>query len=143
MKTLTRILILVVILSISSACSSTEVLSVEDGWARPGFQGDNSAIYLTIRNPKDQADILIEARSEVAKTTEIHLSKMDSAGIMTMEHQDQVPIPATDLVEFSPGGLHVMLVNLVQDLSVGESFPVSLIFQEAGELSVDVEVKQP
>ena len=143
MKTLVRILILLVILIIISACSNTGILSVEDEWARPGFQGDNSAIYLTIRNPTDQADILIDAQSEVAKTTEIHLSKMDSSGIMTMEHQDQVLIPANDSVEFAPGGLHVMLVNLVQDLSVGDSFSISLLFQEAGELTVEVEVRQP
>ena len=143
MNTLTMILILLVILSISSACSSTEGLSIEDVWARPGFQGDNSAIYLTIRNPGDQADILIDAQSEAAVITEVHLSKMDSTGIMTMEHQDQVPIPANDSVEFAPGGLHVMLVNLVQDLSVGDSFAVSLEFEKAGELVVGVEVKQP
>ena len=143
MKTLTWILILMVILVISSACSSTDVLSVEDVWARPGFQGDNSAIYLTIHNPGDQADVLIRAQSEAAGTTEIHLSKMDSAGIMTMERQGQVPIPANNSVEFSPGGLHFMLVNLGQDLSVGDSFPIILEFQKAGKLSVDVKVRQP
>jgi copper(I)-binding protein len=143
MKAFTRILILLVILFISSTCSSTEVLSVEEEWARPGFQGDNSAIYLTIRNPGDQADVLIHADSKIAESTEIHLSKMDSTGVMTMEHQDQVPIPPDDSVEFSPGGLHIMLVNLGQDLSVGDSFPISLEFQKAGELSVEVEVRQP
>ena len=118
-------------------------MSVEDVWARPGFQGDNSAIYLTIRNPGDRADQLISAQSEAAGATEMHLSKMDSAGIMTMERQDHVPIPANDAVEFSPGGLHIMLVNLSQDLSIGDRFPITLEFEKAGDISVEVEVKQP
>jgi copper(I)-binding protein len=68
---------------------------------------------------------------------------MDSEGIMTMEQQDQVPIPVNDTVEFAPGGLHVMLVSLSQDLSVKDTFPITLVFQNHGEMSLIVEVKQP
>ena len=68
---------------------------------------------------------------------------MDSEGIMSMEQQDQVPIPANEIVEFAPGGLHVMLVSLGQDLSVGDTFPITLVFQNHGEMSLSVEVKQP
>lgn len=143
MKRTTGVLILFVLLIGASACSSTENLSVENVWSRPGFQGDNSAIYLTIRNPGEQGDILLQALSDVAGATEIHLSKMDSSGVMTMERQDQIIIPAQDSVEFSPGGLHIMLVNLAQDLSVGDTYPIKLVFEKAGDLSVEVEVKQP
>ncbi len=143
MNKISGILILVVILLGFSACSSTKDLSVDNVWARPGFQGDNSAVYFAIRNPGDQADVLLQAISDVAGSTEIHLSKMDSEGIMTMDHQDKVPIPANEMVEFAPGGLHVMLVSLSQDLSVGDTFPITLVFQNKGEMSVNVEVKQP
>jgi copper(I)-binding protein len=143
MRAIIAILILLVFLIGSSACSSTDTLTAENTWARPGFQGDNSAIYLTIRNPGDQDDVLIRANSEVAQATEIHLSKMDSAEIMTMERQDQVPIPSNQIVEFSPGGLHIMLVNLSHDLSLGDTISITLTFQNAGEVSVEVEVRQP
>lgn len=136
-------LILVVILSGLSACSNPKILTTENVWARPGFQGDNSAVYLTIRNPSDQADVVVRAESDVAGSTEIHLSKMNSEGIMTMEHQDQVPVPANGDVEFAPGGLHVMLVNLSQDLSAGDTFPITLVFQNNGEMRVNVEVRTP
>jgi copper(I)-binding protein len=143
MKRTAGVLILFVLLIGASACSGTENLSVENVWSRPGFQGDNSAIYLTIRNPGEQGDILLQALSDVAGAIEIHLSKMDSSGVMTMERQDQIIIPAQESVEFSPGGLHIMLVNLAQDLSVGDTFPITLVFEKAGELLVEVEVKQP
>lgn len=143
MNKILAILILVVILSGISACSSPNDLTVEDVWARPGFQGDNSAVYFTIRNPGDQGDVLLDSKSDIAGSTEIHLSKMDAEGIMTMEHQDQVPILANDIVEFAPGGLHVMLVSLSQDLSVGDTFPITLLFQDRDEMSVQVEVRQP
>jgi copper(I)-binding protein len=61
---------------------------------------------------------------------------------MTMERQDLVVIPAKDSIELAPGGLHIMLVILGKDLSVGDTFPVTLEFQRAGDITIDVEVKQ-
>jgi hypothetical protein len=74
---------------------------------------------------------------------EIHLSKMDAEGTMTMEEQELVGIPANQVVELSPGGLHIMLVDLVKDLNAGDIFQVTLQFQRYGDLVVDVEVRQP
>ena len=100
-------------------------------------------MYLTIINPTALRDGLIGAASDVAAVTEIHLSRMDDAGTMTMERQNLVIIPAQGSAELSPGGLHVMLANLMKDLSVGDNFPLTLEFQRAGDITVEVEVKQP
>jgi copper(I)-binding protein len=143
MKAITPTLLLLLILLISSACGDSNGISIQDAWARPGFRGDNSAVYLTINNPTDQGDGLIGATTDIAGGTEIHLSKMDAAGTMTMERQDQVVIPAKDSVELAPGGLHIMLVILGEDLSVGDTFPLTLEFQRAGDITIEVEVKQP
>ena len=143
MRTITPVLTLLVIAIITSACGGSDKVTIQDAWARPGFKGDNSAVYLTIINPTDLRDGLIGASSDVAAVTEIHLSRMDDAGTMTMERQDLIIIPAKGSVELSPGGLHVMLANLMKDLSVGDTFPLTLEFQRAGDITVEVEVKQP
>jgi copper(I)-binding protein len=142
MRTISPILTLLVIAIITSACGGSDKVTLQDAWARPGFKGDTSAVYLTIINPNDLGDGLIGASSDVAGVTEIHLSRMDDAGTMTMERQDLVFIPANGSAELSPGGLHVMLVNLMKDLSVGDTFPLTLEFQRAGDITVEVEVKQ-
>ena len=142
MRTISPILTLLVIAIITSACGGSDKVTIQDAWARPGFRGDTSAVYLTIINPTDLGDGLIGASSDVAGVTEIHLSRMDDAGTMTMERQDLVFIPANGYAELSPGGLHVMLINLMKDLSVGDTFPLTLEFQRAGDLTVEVEVKQ-
>lgn len=142
MRTISPILTLLVIAIITSACGGSDKVTLQDAWARPGFRGDTSAVYLTIINPTDLGDGLIGASSDVAGVTEIHLSRMDDAGTMTMERQDLVFIPANGYAELSPGGLHVMLVNLMKDLSVGDTFPLTLEFQRAGDITVEVEVKQ-
>jgi len=143
MKISSTLFVVLVITLIASACARPPEISIEDAWARPGFKGDNSAVYLTINNSTDQGDGLIGAVSDVANLTEVHLSKMDVEGTMTMERQDLVGIPANKVVELSPGGLHVMLVDLMQDLNVGDTFQLTLNFQRAGDIVVEVEVRQP
>jgi len=143
MKTITTILALSMILLMASACAPPTELTIEDPWARPAFQGDNSAAYLVISNMTEQGDGLIGASSDMANITEIHLSKMDAEGTMTMERQDLIGIPAGETVNLEPGGLHVMLMNLVQDMNVGDKFDLTLEFQRAGDIVLEVEVKQP
>ena len=143
MKSLRGILVLMTIILVLSACAQQPEISIEQAWARPGFKGDNSAVYLMINNATDQGDGLIGAISDIANITEIHLSKMDAQGTMTMERQDLVGIPAGEVIALEPGGLHVMLTDLVEDLNVGDKFELTLEFQRAGDIAVQVEVKQP
>jgi copper(I)-binding protein len=143
LKTFTYFLALICILLGTSACGGSDKVIVQDAWARPGFNGDNSAVYFAITNPNDSSDNLIGAKSDVAAMAEIHLSKMDSAGIMSMERQDLIVIPANESLEFSPGGLHVMLVSLLKDLAPGDSFPITLEFQRSGDITVEAIVRQP
>jgi copper(I)-binding protein len=143
MKTFSFSLLSIFLLLTISACSVNDGVIVQDAWARPGFVGDNSAVYFVLKNPTDSPDNLIGAESDNAVMAEIHLSTMDSEGIMSMERQDLIVIPANSTLEFSPGGLHVMLVSLLKDLSPGDSFPLTLEFQRAGDITFEVEVRQP
>jgi copper(I)-binding protein len=112
MKIIPRALILTILLLITTACAGNETVTIQDAWARPGFTGDNSAVYFKISNITGLEDVLIGAKCDIAAAAEIHLCKMDNAGTMTMERQEEVSVPANSQVEFKPGDLHVMLVNL-------------------------------
>ena len=144
MKVTQAIIPLMILLWLATACSPrSQTPLVRDAWARPGNAGDNSAIYFTITNPGSNDDLLVSASSQIAQSTELHSSMMDPSGTMKMEHQTSVPIPARSDVKFEPGGLHVMVVGLVQDLQEGDRFSVYLNFQEGGEIEVEVTVKNP
>lgn len=143
MRAVLSILAAAMILLSASGCAAPTELSIEDAWARPAFKGDNSAAYMVIKNMTEQGDGLIGASSDAANVTEIHLSKMDAEGIMSMEKQDLIGVPAGETVKLEQGGLHVMLMNLVRDLNVGDKFELTLEFQRSGDVSIEVEVKQP
>jgi protein SCO1/2 len=114
-------------------------LHVEDAWARPGFAGGNSAIYLTVRNGTNSADRLVGVKTEVARAAEIHESEMKD-NVMHMHPLAGVALPGDGQVEFSPGGMHVMLVDLEQDLAAGDLISVTLTFDHAEPLEIEVPV---
>jgi copper(I)-binding protein len=105
--------------------------------------GGNSAIYFIVDNPSAQEDVLLSASSDGAEAVELHLSKMDSEGTMKMQQQDSVPIPAKSKVELKPGGLHIMLIKLKSDLKAGDTISLILKFHHAGEIKLEVPVRQP
>jgi hypothetical protein len=125
---------------LSLAACQPGVLTVEEAWGRPGAAGDTSGVFFTIDNPSAE-DTLLSAVSDVAAAVEIHQTVMDG-DIMRMEMQDSVVVPAGGL-EFKPGGLHVMLIGLRQDLNPGDRFSLTLNFEQAGPIVLDVEVRQP
>ena len=66
-----------------------------------------------------------------------------AGAVMTMVQQENVPVAAGSQVTFEPGGLHVMLIGLTEDLKPGASFKVTLHFEKAGTITLDVPVREP
>lgn len=62
-------------------------------------------------------------------------------GLMEMRPMPSVDVPAHGHVVFGPEGLHVMLIGLTQPLREGQRFPLTLVFQHAGRVRVQVLVQ--
>ena len=139
-----RLLILIFFLLATSACaSSNEALTIDDTWARPASAGDNGAAYFVIKNGTITNDTLLSIGSDIATATEVHMSMGDDNGVMSMQMQESVSVPAKGQVEFKPGGLHVMFVGLMRDLKAGDTITFTLNFEKAGSMSIEVPVKAP
>jgi copper(I)-binding protein len=136
-------ILLLATLFVSACGSSSGELTVQDAWARPASAGENGAAYFVIENGTAADDILLSASSEIAAATEIHKSMIMDGGVMSMKQQESVSVPAGDQVEFKPGGLHIMFVNLKRDLKVGDTITITLIFEKAGRLTIQAVVKEP
>jgi hypothetical protein len=112
-------------------------VEVRDAWIRPAAQGGNGAVYFVIQS--SAADELLQVSSDVAEAVEMHKSTMNG-DVMEMHPQQSVPLAAGEQVTFEPGGLHIMLIGLRQDLKVGDEIEVSLHFKNTPELKVTVPV---
>lgn len=93
--------------------------------------------YVAISNDGPAADRLIGARASFAEETSIHESKTDAAGVTSMSPVDAIEIPAGETAVLERGGYHIMFMGLSQPLKEGDMVPVTLIFEKAGEVTVD------
>jgi hypothetical protein len=117
-------------------------LNIDHPWARAlPPTAPAGAAYFVVHSKSTTDDTLVSAMSPVADKTELHTHVM-MGEVMKMQQVESVAIPAGGEVKFAPGGLHVMLFGLKQPLVAGESFPLTLVFQNAGTVQVDVKVEQ-
>ena len=134
-------LILIFFTALISGCKSGGEINFSETWARPGLEDGNSAVYFKVENQSGQDDRILSADSEVAEATEIHLSSMVD-DVMTMEKQDHVMLLNDTTTEFKPGGYHVMLIGLKNDLNVGDEFFLTLLMEKSGSIDLTVTVEE-
>lgn len=96
--------------------------------------------FFTIENRGPSADKLMRATSPAAASAEIHSMAMDG-NVMRMHAVGALEVPAKSTVTLRPGGLHVMLFDLKQPLKPGDVVPLTLTFEKAGPVDVEVQVE--
>ncbi|MDE0201028.1 MAG: copper chaperone PCu(A)C [Rhodospirillaceae bacterium] len=115
-------------------------ITIVHPWSRPAAQGQNSVIYLEIRNRGAADDRLVAVGTPLANKVELHRSTLED-GVHRMEAVESIVVPAGGTVKLAPGGLHVMLVDLKFMLMEEETIPVSFTFERSGTVTTGVEVQ--
>lgn len=104
--------------------------------------GGTGAAYMVITNAGAESDHLIGGSTSVTEVVEIH-EIVDNAGVMEMRPlAEGLEIPANGTVVLEPGGYHVMLIGLTEDLVADMTFDLRLRFEQAGEVTVPVVVQR-
>ncbi len=117
-------------------------IAVDGPYARATPAGaQTGAVYMTIDNKTNAADHLTGASSDVAAKVQVHEMTMVN-GIMQMrEVAGGLNVPAGGSVTLKPGSFHVMLIGLKRPLTAGDTFPLTLTFEKAGNISITVPVQ--
>lgn len=117
-------------------------IEVREPYARSsGPAAKAGAAFMMIENTGDSADRLIGASADIAKRVELHTHVADANGVMKMrEVEGGIELPAGAMVALKRGGLHVMFMGLTGPMVQGESFPLTLTFEQAGEVVIEVPV---
>lgn len=118
-------------------------LTLRGPWARASMgMARAGAAFLAIDNAGD-ADRLIAAMADIADRVELHTHLMEDGVMRMREVEGGIEIPAGETTMLAPGGLHLMFLGLVAPLDEGASFPVTLTFEEAGDVTVEVQILTP
>ena len=115
-------------------------ITIKEPWARATVGAGAGAAFLSIDNAGSTPDRLVEASSPVSRTTELHTHIRDGE-VMRMREVEAIDVPAKATTTLQPGGLHIMFMQLAEPLAAGGSFPLTLRFAEAGEVTVTVQVR--
>ncbi len=117
-------------------------ITVTDGYVRvAGQRAKSGAAFMTLANAAATDDRLIAARTGAAERAELHTHLMDAAGVMRMvKVEDGIVVPAGGTAALARGGDHVMLLGLAAPLAEGDDVALTLVFENAGEVLVELPV---
>jgi copper(I)-binding protein len=96
--------------------------------------------FLTVTNTGSTADRLASASSPAAAQVQIHEMKMDGTIMRMRELENGLEIPPGATVALAPGGYHLMMMGLKGPLTEKTRVPVTLIFDKAGRIDVELVV---
>lgn len=113
-------------------------------WALPDSRvAAQAAGCLAIANTGAEADRLVSAHCPLAERTEIHGIKVVGADIRMSPLPDGLAIPPNYTTTLKPRGYHLLLQGLRTPLTSGARLPVTLCFEKAGEVAVELVVREP
>ncbi|MDO9708793.1 copper chaperone PCu(A)C [Paracraurococcus lichenis] len=115
-------------------------LAIARPWTRAAGQGGTGAGFMTITNRGAAADRLVGASTPLARTTEIH-THVREGEVMRMRPVPGIDLPPGQSVTLQPGSFHLMLIGLTQLLIPGQTVPVTLRFERAGDVPVELQVE--
>jgi len=140
-------------------------VAVTDAWVRQSPAATTlGAAYLTLTSSVDDQLVAASVPTTVAAKTELHetvvattdTTKMGSSttmmrsgstmmggsGEMKMQPVSSIDLPAGQAVALKPGGYHIMMIDLVKPLTVGEEITITLTFAGAGTQEVTAAVRE-
>jgi copper(I)-binding protein len=121
---------------------AASAISVEQPFARatPG-RATTGAAYIMLINGGTSADRLVGAATPVADNVQFHKVTEDN-GVSRMRQVQGVELAPGAKIIFKPGEMHMMLVGLKQPLIEGQTFPLTLQFEQAGRVEVPVPINR-
>jgi periplasmic copper chaperone A len=116
-------------------------LKIDHPFARATPPGAKTGgVFVSVENTGTQPDRLLGVSTPMAGVAELHQMIVD-AGVMRMRGVSALEVRPGETLQLKPGGYHVMLSELRQPLKVGDRFPMTLTFQNAGAVEVSVWVE--
>lgn len=125
---------------LASTVAAQAQTTVAEPWVRSTVAGQKATgAFLQITSAT--GGTLVSAASPVAGVVEIHEMTMDGNVMKMRALPKGLTLPAGQAVALKPGGLHVMLMDLKQPLKAGDSVPLTLVVESAGNKRETLQIK--
>ena len=125
-----------------SGCA-TNHLEISESWVRSSdasVSGGMTGMFMEITNPTSTDVTLIGGTSD-SGMVEIHETVMSDDGMQMQEIDGGIDIASGETVLLQPGGFHVMVMGLNEDVLAGDELKVDLEFEGHPNISVTATAK--
>ena len=104
----------------------------------------NVAAYFVVHNNGKRDDRLLSVDTPISGQAQLHEHVQSGSGAMRMQQVASVAVPAGQDLVFAPSAYHVMILQPSERslLVAGQRFPLTLHFERAGDVTVQVAVQQ-
>lgn len=137
-----KALILALLATLALVLPASAEITIEDAYVlSPNPAAKNGAAFMVIRNSDAGDDRLIAVASDAAHLVQLHSHTDMGDGVMKMDHAKAgFVIPAGGSHALARGGDHVMLMGLTRPLPEGATISLTLTFEKAGAVTLDIPV---
>lgn len=126
------------VLSLAAFSAQAEV-TIKDAWVRATVpQQMATGAFFQIQSSTDAR--VVSVQTSAAGVAEIHEMKMEN-NLMKMRAVEHLDLAAGKMVELKPGGFHLMLMDLKQQIKAGELIPVTLVVEGKDKKRETIEIK--
>ncbi len=134
--------ILSLVVALASGSLYAQTVGIKDAWVRTSVQGQKATVAFMKLTATENMK-LVSVSSPVAGVAEVHEMKMDGDIMKMRAVKGGLDLPAGKTVELTPGGYHVMMMDLKAALPKGSTVPLTLVFKDAKGVESKVEIKLP
>ncbi|HEY1492760.1 MAG TPA: copper chaperone PCu(A)C [Steroidobacteraceae bacterium] len=133
-------LLVVLLAALPAAHAAAPDITITGAWIRAVPGSAVAAAYFDARNNGSQPLTIVGLRSSAAANAMIHESTLVGTR-STMRVHERLSLPPGQTVHLSPGGMHVMLVDLKQPLKPGDEVQLVLLFQGGASRAITARVR--
>ena len=126
-----------------AAGSAADNVTANDPYVRLAAPGQKvTGGFVVFKNSDDKDHKIVKAANSASNVTELHTHTMED-GMMKMRPVKDIEIKAKGETALKPGDLHIMLIDLKQELKEGENVAITVTFEDGSSKKFDAPVKKP
>ena len=132
---------LILILFFSCSNPASNDIEISNAWIREvPAESEVTALYFDIENQGDSEDFIVSVEAPFSEKAEIHSTVVDQNGNAKMVKLEEVKIDKGENVRFAPGGNHVMLFGLSEEMNAGEEYEITVNLKKEGKRTLKANV---
>ena len=125
----------------AGASGTVGAIAIRGAWTRQNPPGARvGGGYATIANGGEVSDRLIAVSAPFAARGEVHRMEVTDGVMRMRELTEGLEIAPGKSVTLEPGGYHMMFLDITEPPMEGSFVPVTLVFERAGEVTLDLPV---